>query len=122
VLVRARDIPSPQLHNGSHLKKIDANVWYCKKCVALVMARKGTNEPVGRLANARLRSYRCRLHLRLDKLWKFHNMSRTRIYHILASKMNIPFSKCHIGNFNMKECRKADKAITWIENYVGKYC
>ena len=122
LLVRARDIPSSKLNDCSPLKKNDMNVWYCEDCNALVMARKETNEPVGRLANYELRKFRYKLHNRLDKLWKERNVPRTRVYHVLAQKMNIPFSQCHIGNFNMKQCRKAEQAISWMEKYVGKYC
>lgn len=121
-LVRARDLPSSELSEFSYLKQEDTEVWYCEKCSALVLARKDTKEPLGRLGNKELRAYRRVLHQRLDAIWMKRKVPRKDVYNILASKMKIPYSQCHISNFNMKQCRKAEQAIAWMEKYVGKYC
>ena len=121
-LTRARDLPSPVIYNEGYLKKNDVYVWYCDKCEAFVVARRNTFEPLGRLAKKDLRRYRYKLHLRLDRIWKEGKLTRTQVYHRLANGMNKPIGKCHIGDFNMKECRKAESIIAEMEKYTRNYC
>ena len=121
-LKRARDLPSSIVREEGWLKENDVYVWLCDKCEAYVVARKDTFEPLGRLAKKELRRFRHYLHFRFDKLWQEGKLTRTQAYHRLANGMNLPISKCHIGNFNMKECRKAERVIWQIEKYTRNCC
>lgn len=120
-LTRARDLPSSVVGKLSWTRQNNAYLWHCTRCDAWVMAKRNL-KPMGQLANKELREFRYRLHLKLDKIWQGGKLTRKQVYGLLAQKMKMSDKRCHIGNFNMKQCRKAEKAIVEIENYVRKCC
>ena len=89
------------------------NIWYCD-CVkgdVYVSCHKGTDRPLGTMANARLRYYRKRAHRAFDPLWsnKSAELSRSDAYHWLASRINVPFEECHIALFDEETCIVAER-------------
>lgn len=91
----------------------DLNFWQCAPCDAFVGCHKpnprfgydGT-QPLGRLANARLRRLKSAAHRVFDPLWrdKRHFKSRNKAYNWLANHMGLNVSECHIGMFDEVEC------------------
>jgi hypothetical protein len=61
---------------------------------------------MGRLADRHLRYWKHRAHEAFDKLWKTPNrLNRKDAYKWLAEKMSLPRSKCHIGMFDVEQCK-----------------
>lgn len=84
--------------------------YYCEPCQAWVGMHEGSKKPFGLLANASLRKKRLEAHKVFDVFWinaKKPQEERKKAYEWLASKMNIPVDKCHIGMFNEEECKIA---------------
>lgn len=89
-------------------------VWECLPCHAWVGVHKGTNKPLGRLANAKLRRAKQRAHKAFDPLWK-RKMERDHLrkkvargagYQWLADQLGIPAGDCHIGMFDVETCER----------------
>jgi len=91
------------------------NFWRCEPCGAYVGCHKGTDKPLGRLANKELRDAKIKAHSLFDPLWKEKKMSRTYAYKWLSERLNIDTNKCHIGMFDVEMCNKV------IEILSGKH-
>ncbi len=93
-------------------------IYICKPCDAYVGVHKGTDKALGRLSNKELREAKKEAHFYFDKIaktglinkiWKEYipNIgNRNKAYLWLSSQMNIPQEDCHIGMFDVAECRK----------------
>lgn len=93
-------------------------IYACRPCDAYVGVHKGTNKALGRLANYELRQAKKEAHYYFDqiaktslinKIWKEYipNLgNRNKAYLWLSKKMNIPKEHCHIGMFDVAECKK----------------
>jgi len=88
-------------------------IWYCDcvKGATYVGCHRGTETPLGTMANARLRYYRKRAHAAFDPLWKNKTakMSRVQAYRWLASRINVPFEECHIAMFDEETCKMVER-------------
>lgn len=90
-------------------------VWICSgwpKCDAYVGCKKGTSQPLGRLANPELRYWKKHAHDTFDKLWNHGKMTRSDAYTWLSRELSIPPAKCHIGMFDVDQCKAVCNAIT----------
>lgn len=97
------------------------NFWYCQHCNAYVGCHKGTDKPLGRLANEELRQWKKRAHLVFDPIWKQGHVSRKEAYCILAEELSIPYEQCHIGMFDVEMCRKAVTVMPDIKRKLGAH-
>lgn len=74
---------------------------------------KKSGQPMGTLANARLRHLRSSTHQAFDPRWENSSTKQTRhqnrclAYTWLALKLKIPSSQCHIGLFDEAMCLRA---------------
>ena len=93
---------------GRQAEYVDSKVVYgksygmmylCRNCMAYVGVHKGTDKPLGRLANAELRYWKKRAHAVFDPLWQRGRFRghRNAAYGWLAQKMGLPVEKTHIG-------------------------
>ena len=73
----------------------------CTPCDARVGCH-ANGKPLGRLADAELRTAKMRAHSAFDKLWKNGGMSRNDAYRWLAGKLGV--KKVHIGEMDVDEC------------------
>ena len=80
------------------------NSWLCVPCDAYVGCHKGTNKPLGRLANKDLRQAKMKAHIAFDPLWKSKKMTRREAYIFLANKLGVETKDCHIGMFSIYQC------------------
>lgn len=80
-------------------------IYYCKKDGAYVGVHKGTNEALGRLANAELRKAKKDAHEYFDKIWKLEIMKRNEAYKWLSEKLKLEPEYTHIGMFGVKTCK-----------------
>lgn len=81
--------------------------WKCAPCKAWVGCHPGTVQPLGRLADTKLRLLRSDVHAVFDPIWKSGQMTRNEAYAQLAKELGIASQNCHIGMFDIDTCRSA---------------
>lgn len=93
-------------------------IYICKPCDAYVGVHKGTDNALGRLANAELRHWKKEAHAHFDPIAKTDlinriwpefipdTSNRTKAYIWLSGKMEIDVKYCHIGMFDIDQCKK----------------
>lgn len=92
----------------------DLKFWTCDPCFAWVGTHRGTDEPLGRLANAELRKAKIAAHAAFDPLWRrkmqrdgcSKGKARRAGYTWLAGQLGIEFNDCHIGMFDVSMCER----------------
>lgn len=90
-----------------HRKDLHSKWFYrCAPCDAYVGCHPYTRNPLGRLANAELRKFKSLAHRAFDPLWKKGEMTRSEAYKALATEMDIPKKECHIGMFDVVQCKR----------------
>jgi len=90
-----------------HLPELKEKLfWYCKPCKAYVGCHGRTNKPLGRLANAELRSWKIKAHNYFDNYWRKQKMCRDEAYDWLAIELKIKHKDCHIGMFDVDKCKE----------------
>ena len=90
----------------------------CTNCDARVGVHTGTNIPLGRLANRKLRTLKTKCHDLFDKLWETKE-DRYEAYLWLALKLDIPEKNCHFGWFDEGMLNKAIKILEERKNKEG---
>lgn len=105
---RAEYVDSKVVYGKSYGK-----IYLCRQCMAYVGVHKGTDKPLGRLANAELRYWKKAAHAVFDPLWQRgpYKGYRNAAYAWLAEKMSLPLEKTHIGMFDVGQCRQAISII-----------
>ncbi|MPQ56379.1 zinc-finger-containing protein [Duganella sp. FT27W] len=112
-------------------------IYLCRPCDAYVGVHKGTETPLGRLANAELREWKKRAHAAFDPVWErnivqavqrnggrfpkgIKSNMRGQAYKQLAHAMNIDRELCHIGMFDVEQCMAVVRiARQWNNNLPG---
>jgi len=74
-------------------------------CDGYVGVHKGTNQPLGRLANAELREWKKKAHAAFNPLYESGQMSRKQAYKLMQSLMNMDEKEAHIGKFDVEQCK-----------------
>lgn len=71
--------------------------------------------PMGRLANAELRAAKQAAHAAFDPIWqsapKGTRQARRGAYKWLAQRLGMPVGQCHIGEFDLEQCRKVVEVV-----------
>ena len=100
--------PARKIYGAStdRLGLANEKIYLCQNCNARVGCHKGTNRPLGNVANEVLRLKRRETHLVFDGFWKGIGMSRTQAYKWLANRMDLPEKEAHIGGFEMDQCQQ----------------
>lgn len=109
------DRPSELLRNSTQLYGRDFGpVWICWTCRAWVGCHRDSKRfaPLGRLANAELRTAKIRAHDAFDPIWRYlverHGYSkgfaRHKAYEWLAERMGLTIETAHIGMFDVAQC------------------
>lgn len=81
-------------------------IYYCRPCHAWVGVHRGTNRPLGRLANAELRHWKKLAHAAFDPIWKNGIMQRSTAYGWLSTQLGTPRDQTHIGMFDVAQCKQ----------------
>jgi len=109
---------------GAHAPLVDSAKVYGKSygliylcgnwpsCDAYVGVHKGTDRPLGRMADKELRAWKVKAHAAFDPLWKSGKMTRKEAYQMLAEKLGIEINRCHIGMFDAEMCRQVTEKLT----------
>lgn len=93
------------------------NAWICANfplCDSYVGCHKGTDSPLGCMANKELRDAKSAAHKVFDAIWRKKavrgvctpKQARVRGYSWLADMLGMHRGKCHIGWMNVEQCRK----------------
>ena len=88
-------------------------VWLCSPCDAYVGTHENSpkHAPLGRLANAELRSARLEAHAAFDPIWRDGEMTRSEAYQWAADVLGLPKERTHIGMFDVPECKRLIDAV-----------
>ena len=93
--------------------------YYCGDCNAWVGCHQGSDKPLGRIANAELRSKKIQAHAAFDPLWREGDSklfkTRKKAYSWLADVLGIEVRRCHIGWFDEKRC---DEVVEKCKNLI----
>lgn len=108
-------VDSAEVYSG----KSYGMIWLCRDCRAWVGVHRGTDKPLGRLADSTLRRWKRRAHEAFDPIWKdglieqmnvpkAKNRSSLRdsAYLWLAFEIRVPPAQCHIGMFDVETCQR----------------
>lgn len=101
-------------------------MWVCMPCGAWVGCHKGTDRPLGRLANKELREWKVKAHAAFDPLWERKLAKRRRErgpdypkaaargsgYKWLAQQLGIEQKDCHVGLFDVETCKRVVEICT----------
>ncbi len=82
-------------------------IYYCRECRAWVGVHRGTDQPLGRLADAELRKYKKAAHAAFDPIWRRTQITRRDAYKWLAEQLGISEEETHIGMFDVNRCKQA---------------
>lgn len=80
-------------------------IYRCVPCDAHVGCHPHSHRPLGRLADAGLRKAKMAAHRAFDPLWQSGRMRRKEAYRWLADQLGIEPNLCHIGLFDVLQCR-----------------
>ncbi len=91
-----------------HLPKLAEKIIYrCVPCRAHVGCHPGTDQPLGRLANAELRKAKMAAHEAFDPIWRGKPKgARGEAYGWLSRELGVDRSDCHIGMFDVAMCQR----------------
>lgn len=95
-------------------------IWLCRPCDAYVGCHGGTKTPKGTLANTELRRARKSAHAAFDQRWKRGSMTRGEAYEWLAREMNLPVERCHIGEFDERQCAEVVRIASECKQLEAK--
>ena len=90
----------------------DKLFWKCFDCEAWVGCHPGTKKPLGRLANQELRKWKMLAHEAFDPRWNYpgaktsRSRRRGKAYHWLRHQMGLEKANCHIGMFDVDQCKQ----------------
>lgn len=130
--VRLTDGKEIYRHRGDLYRKA---FWKCDGCEGYVGCHDGTFKPLGTPAGRVLREARGKLHdLCVDPIWKnapfcgayegkkdrqaigdIRRAARGRTYEYLAFHMKLSRDECHIGKFDLDQCRAAWKILFGVQ-------
>ena len=84
-------------------------IYLCPRCGAYVGVHKGSDKPLGRLANSELRNWKKAAHAAFDPLWKYgpYRGRRNEAYRWLSEKMGTRL------NLRILECSMWTSAARW---------
>ncbi len=113
-----RLVPAAQIYGKStHRLGMDGeNIYQCQNCNARVGCHKGSDRPLGDVANEMLRLKRIETHQVFDAFWKSNHMSRTQAYKWLSQQLRLPEKNAHIGGFEMDQCQRVINMCQGYEN------
>lgn len=106
----ARQVTGKKIY--PHLEALHALIFLeCAPCGAYVGCHKGTDKPLGLLADPPTRRARQKAHAAFDSIWKTGKLPRKKAYSWLADALKIKVDDCHIGRFNPSQCGQVVAAV-----------
>ena len=90
-----------------HENRSGTMLYVCKnypRCDAYVRVIPGTTQPIGTMANAKLRALRTEAHRYFNQLYIRGIMSKQEAYQWLSELIGLPMAKTHIGDMGEYYC------------------
>jgi len=87
---------------GRVFDKLGRPRWVCWPCRASVGTHPDARTPLGSLANRELSQARIDAKIQLKQLFP----DQKERYRWLARQMNLSAKECHVGMFNLQQCRR----------------
>ena len=84
--------------------------YQCAPCDAYVGCHPGTENALGRLANAELRAAKMAAHAAFDPVWKTGEKKRGSAYAWLSDALGMDKKDCHIGMMDVADCCRVVEA------------
>ena len=117
---RTKYVDSSEIYGRSY-----GMIYLCRSCDAYVGVHQNSNVAKGRLANAELRSWKKKAHFLFDDLWKrkiikercAKSRARTAAYQWLSKQLGIDPKYCHIGFFDLEQCKNVVKVCRPFNRY-----
>jgi len=75
-------------------------------CTITHGAHQNSGKPLGFPADLKTKKFRSIAHHHFDKLWKTGRMSRRNAYKWLQTKLGLSRHDCHIGKFDILQCKE----------------
>lgn len=89
-------------------------------CDARVSCHRGSDKPMGTLANRELRRWRSLAHRQFDPLWKTGIFtSRQAAYKWLARAMGLPPALTHVAMFDKKQCQRVIDVVQQFQQIAN---
>ena len=82
------------------------------RCTVTGSVHKGTDRILGTPADRETKAWRIKAHAAFDPLWKSGNMTRPDAYKWLAGELGISVEDCHIGHFDIRQCKRVIEVAT----------
>jgi hypothetical protein len=91
-------------------------IWHCGDCLAYVGCHRGTDIPLGLMANRDTRHGRYMAHQVLDPLWRGKRAiaDRAEVYAWIAAYLSIAPEVAHISMLNEEQC---NRLIAGVEHF-----
>ena len=87
-------------------------LYVCDRCEARVGTHRGTDEPLGTLADHELRSLRKSVHDLFDPMWQDARTGRQEAYdYFFGELLGLPKHRRHVAMLNKEECRTAIRIL-----------
>ena len=98
-------------------------IYLCPRCGAYVGVHKGSDKPLGRLANSELRNWKKAAHAAFDPLWKYgpYRGRRNEAYRWLSEKMGTPIEFTHSAARWSASCEKKGTSYGRFERPDHRY-
>ena len=77
--------------------------------------------PLGIPANAETKQWRMKAHEASDGLWKSGRMGRNEAYVWLAEQIGLSRDDCHIGRFDIEQCKRIVETCEHVEERPGTW-
>lgn len=93
--------------------------WKCDGCGEAVGCHKSGSKgtrPLGVIANREIKSWRIKIHAKLDPLWKQKAFSRHKIYEILSKRMNMVYHTADLRSVG--DCKRALEVLDDLEQWA----
>lgn len=107
--------PCPDCGGKMVLRRSKYGLFYgCVKypeCKAAHGAHTNTGQPLGKPADKETKEWRIKAHSSFDSLWKKGDMKRKDAYRWLREQLQIEASSCHIGMFDIDQCKQTIDAV-----------
>lgn len=91
--------------------------YLCAPCDAYIICHPGSVKPMGRIANAEVRSAQSAALDAFNPIWMSGDKSRVGAFMWLAVKLGIPAHECHIRLFDVATC---DRVVELCEAWTRK--
>ena len=98
----------------------DGKIYLCPnypRCDYYVGCHRGTDKPLGTMADADLRRMRKKAHDALDWTWRNRRMTRGEAYRKLSEHLDLSIKKTHIGMFDTEQCRETIRLFKALRPY-----